>query len=317
MIVTLTLNPSLDRTIDIASLDRGMVIRAAAARLDPGGKGVNVSRALLANGVRGCAVLPIGGDEGRQLVRLLRAEGVDVKAVPIADSLRSNITLAEPDGVITKVNEAGATLTEAELDAVADALIEVSSRHTKASWVAICGSLTPGASEHLYAELCVRLKDHGAKVAIDTSGPALKQAIAAGPDLVKPNRNELAEAVGRSLLTLKDVVEAAREVRGWGAKSVLASLGADGAMLVDDDGVLVGECAVAARRSSVGAGDAMLAGFLAAGARGADAFAEALAWGAAAVRLPGSRMPGPEDIHREPVRIHPGPDLARALVAAD
>src|SRR5262249_25239053 len=138
-----------------------------------------------------------------------------------------------------------------------------------------------------------------------------------GPDLVKPNRAELAEAVGSLLLNIGDVIAAAQQLRRWGAGSVLASLGADGAVLVDDEGVLVGECPVVEPRSAVGAGDAMLAGFLAAGARGEKALAEGLAWGAAAVLLPGSRMPGPFDIHRDPVRIYPGPNHSRALVAAD
>ncbi len=316
MIVTLTLNPSVDRSIDIAELTRGAVIRATASRLDPGGKGVNVSRALLANGVPGVAVLPVGGDDGRQLVRLLEAEGVAVVAVPVAGSSRSNITLAEPDGTITKVNEAGASLSTAELDAVASALIKTAAASGEgAIWVAICGSMPPGVDTGFYGDLCARLRSSGLKVAVDTSGPALRAAIDSRPDLVKPNRAELTEAVGRPLFTLGDVVDAAEQVRRWGAGAVLASLGADGAVLVEADGVLIGECAVAARRSSVGAGDAMLAGFLHAGARGRHAFAEALAWGAAAVRLPGSRMPGPHDIHRDPVHIHPGPDLARALVA--
>jgi 1-phosphofructokinase len=317
MIVTLTLNPSVDRSIDIDALTRGTVLRATASRLDPGGKGVNVTRALLANGIAGQAVLPCGGDEGRQLVGMLQAEGVAVVAVTVTGSTRSNVTLAEPDGTITKINESGATLRPEELDAVAAALIDTALRGGGTTWVAICGSLPPGVDAHFYGDLCTRLRGHGIRVAVDTSGPALRAAIDAGPDLVKPNRDELAEVVGRSLLRLGDVVEASEQVRAWGAGAVLASLGADGAVLVDGDGVIVGECPVVSRRSSVGAGDAMLAGFLAGGARGAGAMGEALAWGAAAVRLPGSRMPGPTDIHRAHVQLHPGPDLARALVAAD
>jgi 1-phosphofructokinase len=96
---------------------------------------------------------------------------------------------------------------------------------------------------------------------------------------------------------------------------VLASLGADGAVLVDEDGVTIGTAPVSEPRSTVGAGDALLAGFLAAGARGAPALAEGLAWGAAAVRLPASRMPRPDDIRRDIVRIDARPDLGRSLIA--
>jgi 1-phosphofructokinase len=311
MIVTLTLNPSLDRTVDIAELARGAVIRAGSARLDPGGKGVNVTRALLANGALSRAVLPCGGDEGSQLARLLHAEGVDVIAVPIAAHTRSNISLAERDGTITKINEPGAPLSPAELDAIVAAVARTAARP---GWVAACGSLPPGVPTGFYADLCRRCAEQGIQVAVDTSGPALLAAIEARPALIKPNRDELAAAVGHPITTIQDAVDAAQVLRARGAQSVLASLGADGAVLVCGDGVTVGEADVSRPRSSVGAGDALLAGFLAAGAHGPDAVAEALAWASAAVTLPGSRMPGPADIQRSSVRIHPGPDLTRQLV---
>ncbi|MFI5907632.1 1-phosphofructokinase [Dactylosporangium sp. NPDC051541] len=312
MIVTVTLNPSLDRAMDIGRLSRGEVIRATAAHLDPGGKGVNVSRALLANGVPSVAVLPCGGDEGSQLVRLLKAEGVEVLAIPIAGRTRSNITLAEPDGTVTKVNEPGPALVGAEFDEITDRVL---ARAGSADWVVLCGSVPPGLPADAYAQLCRRLSAAGIRVAVDTSGPALREAAAAGATLLKPNRDELAEVVGAPLADLGDVVAAAQQLRAWGAQTVLASLGADGAVLVDADGVVTGTCPVTRPRSTVGAGDALLAGFLAAGARGAAALAEGLAWGAAAVSLPGSRMPGPADLIRHNVTIHPRPDELRPLLS--
>lgn len=332
MIVTLTVNPSLDRTVDIGDLARGAVIRADSARLDPGGKGVNVSRALLANGVPSRAVLPVGGGEGDQLVRLLHAEGVAVTAVPIAARTRSNIALAERDGTITKINEPGPRLTPAELDEVAAAVAATAAPAGRPGpggdgappaasglsggtrWVAACGSLPPGVPVGFYADLCRRCAQAGLSVAIDTSGPALLAAIQARPSLIKPNRDELAAAVGTPITRMRDVIDAAQTLRSWGAGAVLASLGPDGAVLVSADGVTVGEAAVERPRSSVGAGDALLAGFLAGGAHGEDALAQALAWASAAVALPGSRMPGPPDIRPEAVRIRPAPDLARDLV---
>jgi 1-phosphofructokinase len=300
MIITVTLNPSLDRAVEIEGLVRGEVIRATKARLDPGGKGVNVSRALLANGVASRAVLPAGGEEGRQLVDLLRAEGVDLVAVPIAGHTRSNITLAEPDGVVTKINEPGPTLTPGEFTAVTAAVLAAAGG---ASWVVASGSMPPGLPVEAFAELCRRLVAAGINLAVDTSGPALRAAATAGATLVKPNRDELGEVTGSALTTFGEVLDAAAELRAWGAGAVLASLGADGAVLVDADGVVAGDAPVDRPRSTVGAGDALLAGFLAAGARGGDALAEALAWGAAAVSLPGSRMPGPTDLQRSRVTI--------------
>lgn len=313
MIVTLTLNPSLDRTIEVDRLTRGAVIRAGGAHLDPGGKGVNVSRALLANGVPSRAVLPCGGDDGQQLVRLLELEGVDVLAVPTSGPTRSNVTLAEPDGTVTKINEPGAPMAPEDLERVAETVLTAAG---SADWVVVCGSLPPGVPVDVYAKLAQRFSGAGIRVAVDTSGPALLAAIAAGAVLVKPNREELAEAVGRPLSSLGDVVDACRELRSWGAGTVLASLGADGAVLVDDEGVVVGESRLVEPRSTVGAGDSFLAGFLAAGAHGANALAEALAWGAAAAALPGSRMPGPDDISRDVVRITSGPDLDRPLLSS-
>ncbi|WFE28412.1 1-phosphofructokinase [Solwaraspora sp. WMMD791] len=302
MILTLTLNPSLDRAVEVDDLVRGEVIRATGTRLDPGGKGVNVSRALLANGVPTVAVLPCGGDDGEQLVRLLAVEGVEVITVAIAGRTRSNLTLAEPDGTVTKVNEPGPTLSVAEFEAITARLLRTAER---ADWVVVCGSLPPGLSLDAFGQLCRRLVDAGLRLAVDTSGPPLRTAAQAGAALVKPNREELAEVVGRPLDTLDDVVDAAQQVRAWGAGTVLASLGAQGAVLVDADGVHTGDSRVEHPRSTVGAGDALLAGFLAAGAAGPDALAEGLAWGAAAVSLPGSRMPGPADLRRDTVRLHP------------
>lgn len=313
MIVTLTLNPSLDRTIAVDRLTRGAVIRAGRATLDPGGKGVNVSRALLANGCPSRAVLPCGGDDGQQLVRLLEDEGVDVVAVPCLGATRSNVTLAEPDGTVTKINEPGSAMSTAELDLVAAAVLRAAG---SADWVVACGSLPPGVPLDVYAILGRRFAAAGIRVAVDTSGPALLAAVAAGAELVKPNREELAEAVGRPLRSLRDVVDAAQEMRSWGAGTVLASLGADGAVLVGPDGVLAGEPPRVSPRSTVGAGDSLLAGFLAAGGRGPAALAEGLAWGAAAASLPGSRMPGPADISRTDVRVQPGPDLSRPLLSS-
>ncbi|WP_422769020.1 1-phosphofructokinase [Plantactinospora sp. WMMC1484] len=311
MILTVTLNPSLDRAMQIDRLARGAVIRADSAHLDPGGKGVNVSRALLANGVPSRAVLPVGGEEGTQLVRLLGGEGVDLLAVPIAGRTRSNITLAEPDGTVTKINESGPVLTGPEFTEVTAAVLAAAS---SADWVVAAGTLPPGLPVAAFGDLCALLVGAGVRLAVDTSGPALRAAVEAGVALVKPNREELAETVGGPLRSLGDVVDAASQVRSWGAGAVLASLGADGAVLVDADGVVTGESPVTQPKSTVGAGDALLAGFLAAGARGPDALAEGLAWGAAAVSLPGSRMPGPGDLLRNSVRLHPRPDLVRPLL---
>ncbi|MEU6058823.1 1-phosphofructokinase [Streptomyces sp. NPDC047097] len=293
MILTVTPNPSLDRAYELPSLDRGAVLRAARDRVDPGGKGVNVSRAVTAAGGRTVAVLPLGGPEGALLGSLLGAQGIEAAGVPVAGSTRVNITLVEDDGTLTKVNAPGPELTPAEAESLLEA---VRARSAGADWIACCGSLPRGLPPEWYAELVARAHRAGGRVALDTSGAALTAALGARPDVVKPNAEELAAAVGRPLATVGDAVKAAEELRERGAGAVLASLGADGQLLVEADGSWFGHAPAAAVRSNVGAGDASLAGFLAAGGTGPVALAAAVAHGAAAVQLPGSVMPTPSDL---------------------
>jgi 1-phosphofructokinase len=142
MIVTVTANPSLDRTIEVDRLRRGEVQRARASRVDPGGKGVNVSRALVAHGLPTRAVLATGGHAGAELLGLLDDAAVPVIEVPVAGGVRSNLTVAEADGTVTKLNESGPRLTEAEIEDLLDAAIGGTDQ--RSDWLAGCGSLPPG-----------------------------------------------------------------------------------------------------------------------------------------------------------------------------
>ena len=313
MIVTLTLNPSVDRTVEVEALARGEVMRALSVRVDPGGKGINVARALAAHHMPTRAVVTLGGAEGEHLLALLASTGVEIVPVRIQSAIRSNITVVEPDGTTTKFNEPGAALTDEELAAVFSA---VKTAVADADWLVASGSLPAGMSADTYADLIHELAGAGTKVAVDTSGPALEAVLAAGPTLVKPNRDELANVTGQRLLTLADIVEAANRLRDMGAGTVLASLGPDGAVLVDGDGAIHGRTPAArSLLSSVGAGDAMLAGFLAGGGHGSEALVEALAWGAAAVLQPGSGMPSPGDIDRSAVVLERQSVRRRDLLA--
>ncbi|MEU9986013.1 1-phosphofructokinase [Streptomyces sp. NPDC048045] len=300
MILTVTPNPSLDRTYEVHALRRGEVIRAETERMDPGGKGVNVSRAVAAAGRHTVAVLPLGGAPGALVADLLDAQGIEVAPVPVAGATRSNIALAEADGVLTKINAPGPELTAAEQELLLDT-VRVQSRD--ADWIACCGSLPRGLSPSWYADVVTRAHAGGARIALDTSGRALLEALRARPDVVKPNAEELAEAVGRPLATVGDAMKAAEELRGMGARAVLASLGADGQLLVDDAGAWFGSARVDTVRSNVGAGDSSLAGFLIAGGSGPEALASAVAHGAAAVQLPGSVMPAPADLDPAAVTV--------------
>lgn len=286
MIITLTPNPSLDRTIFIDALPRGQVIRSRRGQSEPSGKGVNVALALNAHGRDVLAVLPIGGHAGTQIVDMLSAAGLPHSVVPIQGDIRSNISLVEPDGTVTKVNEAGPQLTAHEIQRLVTAVFSNSVAHT--TWIAGCGSLPQGPDDDVYAQLTAEGRRRGIKVALDASGAALEQALGHGPHLLKPNAEELAELAGRDLLDVGDVIDAAQGLRDRGAEAVLASLGPDGAVLVDGDGAVHGEAPATQVVSAVGAGDALLAGFLAEGGAGTEALASGLSWAAAAVRQAGT-----------------------------
>jgi 1-phosphofructokinase len=292
VIITVTLSPSLDRTIEIPALARGEVIRATSSSVEAGGKGVNVSRALLANSVPSVAVIPLGGAVGDELATLLKAEDVEMTVVPVKEATRSNVTLSEPDGTTTKVNEVGSPLTREEIDHVEETVCQLARAD---DWVVLSGTLPAGAANDTYARFVRRLTQRGVKVAVDTSGPALAESLAAAPTLIKPNRDELAEAFEGPINTFADVAAAANSLRTRGAGAVLASLGGDGAILADGQ-LCAAVCPVPDRRSTVGAGDCLLAGFLAAGASGQQALLTAIQWAAASVALPGSGVPSSAQI---------------------
>lgn len=313
MIITVTPNPSVDWTLEIPALVRGAVHRISGEHQEPSGKGVNVSRALTANSVPTLAVVPLGGTEGAELEALLRAEDVRYTPVRIAGRVRVNISLTEPDGSATKINAAGPTLSAQE---TAD-LLAAAAEAGPAAWVLGSGSLPGGVPADFYARLGAAAHEAGVRFALDSSGAALRAGLAGGPDVIKPNAEELAEAVGRDLAAVADVVQAARELMALGAGSVVVSLGRDGALLVDAHGVLHAEASVDAPRSTVGAGDALLAGYLAGRLRHGDdreaALREAVAWGSGAVQTAGSHVPRITDAHRRAVVVRTDVDLERPL----
>jgi 1-phosphofructokinase len=309
VIITVTPNPSVDRTLFIDSLPRGTVIRSVRSRCEPSGKGVNVALALWANGYDVLAVLPIGGPAGAHMVEMLDASDVLHVAVPIAGAIRTNISLVEPDGTVTKINEPGPVMEAAEADNLIAAALERAGNDV--TWLAGCGTL-PGAGQDIYARLTAEGRRRGVRTAVDTSGAALHAVLAHRPDLVKPNADELAQASGRALTTLGDVVDAAEDLRRRGAGAVLASLGPDGAVLVDEQGALHGEAPIGAVVSAVGAGDAMLAGFLSAGGMGRRSLHTALTWAAAQVQHEGTLYSSSGS--EVAVTVHDHLDRARVLI---
>lgn len=299
MIITLTPNPSLDRTIELPlRLERGEVQRAIATSAHPGGKGVNIVRALTASNVKALALLP--GDAVDAVVQALSSEGIPHVCLSIGAALRSNVAITEPDGTTTKVNEPGPSLSTAQVAALLELAVEKSDG---ASWLVLAGSLPPGVPNDFYARVAeaVRAKfgDAAPRVAVDSSGAPLGASVAAAPDLLKPNAEELAEltGIGDGPTLERDPLLAARAAQtlvDQGVGAVLATLGSKGAVLVTSDGAWLAKGPAIVAKSTVGAGDSALAGYLLATLRGDSPEAclqHAVAHGAAAASLPGTLVP--------------------------
>lgn len=310
MIITVTLNPSIDRTIAVSDLKRGGVNRAELIAIDAAGKGVNVSRALGSYG-QGTHAILVGAALGSEwMTSQLNQHEIPHTMVMAPGITRSNITLVEADGTVTKINEPGVQMTAEILQAVKSAL---SAQDLVNTWVVFAGRLNPGAAEDTYAELVAFCKSRGAKVVLDASGASLNAAIRSGGlDLIKPNQHELAGVVGRELNTISEVVDAAREVMAIGVGSVLCSLGKDGALYVTQSDVVHVEPLDTIVGTPVGAGDILLATFLAGGAD-LDALEAAVQWSAASVKLPGTGIPTHELAAEIRVRTNREIDGSRAL----
>lgn len=316
MIVTFTANPSLDRTIVLEErLVRGAVHRAASTRLEAGGKGVNVARVL---SYAGLDVVPVLSLADESIIRELAALGMSASYPDNPDGLRvrTNITLAESDGTTTKVNEPGPLLTRAHVEAATERLLDAA---RGASWVALSGSLPPGAPADWYATLVPKLKALGCRVAVDTSDAPLQAVVEALPgiafDLIKPNSDEVAQLTGGDPVALEEsarrgdpgpVVNAARALQARGITNVLATLGGAGAVLVTSDGAWFASAPPITVRSTVGAGDSSVAGFLLADSSGLPperALQYAIAHGSAAAGLEGTSLPRPTDVDPDAVRV--------------
>jgi 1-phosphofructokinase len=316
VIVTVTPNPSIDRTVTLGTpLTRGAVHRVTSATSEAGGKGVNVARALNLASVDAVALLPAVDSD--PIVAALLASRVPFQLLPAAGPVRTNLAITESDGTTTKLNEPGARLDDAGRSALTKAVFDAAQR---AAWVVLSGSLPPGLPDGWYAEMVAMLAAVGCRVAVDTSERPLSALAAAftthAPHLIKPNADELAGLVGASGEVLETAaasgdphpaVEAARALVDDGVQTVLVTLGAAGAILVDRTGAWMATPPPISPRSTVGAGDSSLAGYLRAEVGGAPPprrLQMAVAYGSAAAALPGSALPSPDQLDLEAVRVY-------------
>jgi 1-phosphofructokinase len=292
-VVTVTANPAIDHTVRIPGFRAGEVNRVASDERTPGGKGVNVAAALRALKVEVAATGLLGDANAALFEEFLAAEGIADRFVRVPGPTRTGIKVVDDvDGTTTDINFPGLT---ADPGAVARLTDEVGHavEAAEARWVALAGSLPPGAPTDLYRHLADVAHEAGARVALDTSGAALHEALAARPDLVKPNVAELEELVGRRLPDTSACLSAVAELQARGVRYVVVSMGAEGGLFVDRGAAVLARPPAVEVASTVGAGDATVAGTLAALLRGeplAGVARCATACGATAVVTVGPRL---------------------------
>ncbi len=267
MIYTVTVNPAIDYTLHLSSYVLGDTNRATDSALSFGGKGINVSRVLTSLGVANRALGFVAGDTGNMLESGLHHLGVDTDFVYLPQGqTRINVKLCGEQE--TEINGIGPTVDKASMKALTSRLLSLKSGDV----LCLCGSLPPGCQTDFYADLLAAVADHDVMTVVDTTGDGLLATLPYHPILIKPNRAELCALAGRELPDAAAVVAAAKELQAKGACQVLVSLGGDGAILLTADGEVFYRAAYSGTvRSTVGAGDSMVAGFVAASVCGLPA----------------------------------------------
>jgi 6-phosphofructokinase 2 len=297
-IATITINPAIDIFVNVGRVEPTKKMRCSAPKRDPGGGGINVARAAHRLGADVVAIYPAGGAIGRLLQRLVEREGIDSVTTPSHVETRENFTAyEEASGQQYRFVLPGSALYRAEWEACLDKLATLPA---KPKIVVASGSVPPGVPEDFFARVARHARACGAKMVLDTSGPALKAALADGVFLIKPNLGELADFVGGTLPTDEERIAACRKlVEDKRVEAVALTLGEDGALLVTADGAWRAEPLRVEMVSAVGAGDSFLGGMVAAIAKGErldEAFRMGVAAGSAAVMSPGNELCREEDV---------------------
>ncbi len=258
MIYTVTLNPALDKTVQIPMFTIDSVNRITAMRTDPGGKGINVSKVIRKLGGKSIAAGILGGAAGKAILSALEEMGLEADFYFVEGETRTNLKVVDPEGhTNTDINEPGVMVSEEVLKKL---LEEVAGRLRKEDIIVLSGSLPAGAPKDTYRVWVKACGETGAKVILDADGELLAEGLKASPYLVKPNNHELSRLVGRTLETRVELEQAARKLMGeYGIEKVVISLGGDGALYLTGDTAIYAEGLKVTVGSTVGAGDSVVA----------------------------------------------------------
>jgi len=288
LIVTVTANPAIDRTLSVDRLafeDRAYV---NSSHDSAGGRGINASCVIHSFGGRSIAVFPSGGNSGKRLEQYLGGRGVTIAPVPIRNPIRTNLTVTDKHGLTVNLNETGPMLSRAEVARLEQAVLE---RLDGASWLMVCGSLPPGVPSAFYARLIAAARKRNVRTLLDGDGPPLREGIEAGPTVVTPNQQEAERLLGRTLLTRTTCLEAAEAIRAMGPEMTVLSIGSRGAIASLPAGIYEAVPPHVDAVCPIGAGDALRAAFTWSMEQKPDKPAHALRWGVAAGTA-SSRLPG-------------------------
>jgi 1-phosphofructokinase family hexose kinase len=287
LILTLTINPAIDRNVTADRLvfeDRAYIL---STNESAGGRGINAASVIHSFGGKTLAILTSGGKSGKRLEELVRAYGFPVEVVPIHDEIRTNLTITDKQGLTVKLNEAGPAIDKRELDRLEKATIK---RLAHAQWLMLCGSIPPGAPPDFYARLIDVARKKDVRTLLDTDGAALAAGIEARPTVVHANQGEAERLLDAALVTRSHFLNAAERIRTMGADSVILSLGRRGALGLNGKSTIEALPPRVDAVCPIGAGDALAAAFAWAMEK-KDNFEDAVRWGVAAgtasAKLPG------------------------------
>lgn len=300
MIVTITMNPAVDKTTEVDALLPEKKLRCAEARVEAGGGGINVSKAIKKLGGSSLAIFPSGGLNGKLLESFLSESGIDYKSIPIKGNTRESFTVDElRTHAQYRFVLPGPPLETEQIDAVFQIL---NSLNPVPTYIIASGSLPPGAPENFFQQLAATAKKLGARCIIDSSGKPLELAVHEGVYLLKPNLSELCSLAGKASLELNQVDDAALEIINKGECEVMVvSLGPSGALLVTRDGYEHIPAPTVKKTTTVGAGDSMVAGMvykLEQGAPIKEVVRFGVACGTAATMNRGTELFRTEDVDR-------------------
>lgn len=294
-IITITPNPALDTHLESENFSRGGYNKARIIRRDSGGKGINLSRALAASSVDNSCFMMLGKEGAEGFILPLYNIGMNIEVIYTEGTVRENMNIHH-GGEETVISTDGPAVSAREVAELEQRLMPLVD---KDSLVALCGSISEGSDKDAFLSLLYKLKANGARLVIDSKSLSAEEIIPLKPYLIKPNESEAELLTGLRPENLSDAARIAAALRDMGCECVMLTMGELGAVLASPSGIFVASAPRVEAKSTVGAGDSSIAGFLAAIARGEDypkALARAVAFGASACMEEGSLPPMPENI---------------------